>query len=157
MSSDAIAIQTAEAAGQPWVQTLHEWVTTVDHKRLGILYILYALLFLVVAGSEAIDHAHPADVSAQRFCFSAGLQPHVHHAWHDHDFLRGHARAVRLCKLPGAINDRRARHGLSTPECLQFLAHGASADFFFTSVFSAEADSTAQATLPTWAGGRTPL
>ena len=32
---------------------LHEWVTTVDHKRLGILYILYALVFLVVGGIEA--------------------------------------------------------------------------------------------------------
>jgi cytochrome c oxidase subunit I len=53
MSSDAIAIQTADAAGRHWVETLHEWVTTVDHKRLGILYILYALLFLVVAGLEA--------------------------------------------------------------------------------------------------------
>src|SRR5713101_3680188 len=54
MSSDAIAIQTAEAAGRPWVQTLHEWVTTVDHKRLGVLYILYALFFLVIGGIEAM-------------------------------------------------------------------------------------------------------
>src|SRR5438477_8865993 len=53
MSSDAIAIQTAEAAGRPWVETLHEWVTTVDHKRLGVLYILYALFFLVIGGIEA--------------------------------------------------------------------------------------------------------
>src|SRR5467141_3613258 len=53
MSSDAIATQTAEAAGRPWVQTLHEWVTTVDHKRLGVLYILYALFFLVIGGIEA--------------------------------------------------------------------------------------------------------
>ena len=35
------------------MEQLHEWVTTVDHKRLGILYILYALLFLVVGGVEA--------------------------------------------------------------------------------------------------------
>jgi cytochrome c oxidase subunit I len=54
MSSDAMAIRTAEAAGQPWVETLHEWVTTVDHKRLGILYIVYALICLVIAGIEAI-------------------------------------------------------------------------------------------------------
>src|ERR1700739_2011047 len=53
MSSDAISIQTAEAAGRPWVETLHEWVTTVDHKRLGILYILFALVFLAVGGVEA--------------------------------------------------------------------------------------------------------
>src|SRR5271154_6017931 len=54
MSSDVVAIQTVEAAGRPWVETLHEWVTTVDHKRLGILYILYALYFLVIGGMEAI-------------------------------------------------------------------------------------------------------
>jgi cytochrome c oxidase subunit 1 len=53
MSSDVMAIQTVGAAGRPWVEALHEWVTTVDHKRLGILYILYALLFLVIGGIEA--------------------------------------------------------------------------------------------------------
>ncbi len=29
------------------------WVTTVDHKRLGIMYIAYALFFLVIGGIEA--------------------------------------------------------------------------------------------------------
>jgi len=53
MSSDALAIETAGAAGKPWVETLHEWVTTVDHKRLGILYIVYALVFLLIGGIEA--------------------------------------------------------------------------------------------------------
>src|SRR6266851_935912 len=73
MSSDAIAIQTAEAAGRPWVATLHEWVTTVDHKRLGVLYILYALFFLVIGGIEAtimrvqLMHPHNDFVSAQVF------------------------------------------------------------------------------------------
>jgi cytochrome c oxidase subunit 1 len=32
---------------------LHEWVTTVDHKKLGIMYILSGLVFFVVAGIEA--------------------------------------------------------------------------------------------------------
>src|SRR6201988_1485385 len=73
MSSDAIAIQTAEAAGRPLVQTLHEWVTTVDHKRLGVLYILYALFFLVIGGIEAtimriqLLSAHNDFVSPQVF------------------------------------------------------------------------------------------
>src|ERR1700681_1506486 len=53
MSSDVMTIQTVKAAGRPWVETLHEWVITVDHKRLGILYIGYALVFLVVGGIEA--------------------------------------------------------------------------------------------------------
>ena len=34
-------------------RNLHEWVTTVDHKRLGLLYIVYALIFLVLGGIEA--------------------------------------------------------------------------------------------------------
>src|SRR5712691_968086 len=54
MSSDVMAIQSADAAGRSWTGVLHEWVTTVDHKRLGILYILYALIFLVIGGVEAI-------------------------------------------------------------------------------------------------------
>src|SRR6201982_3377024 len=55
MSSDAMTIRTAQVSvGRPWVQALHEWVTTVDHKRLGILYVLLALLFLIIGGIEAI-------------------------------------------------------------------------------------------------------
>jgi cytochrome c oxidase subunit 1 len=73
MSSDAIAIGRASETGRPWVETLHEWVTTVDHKRLGILYILYALFFLAVAGSEAmimriqLMYPHNGFVSPQVF------------------------------------------------------------------------------------------
>jgi cytochrome c oxidase subunit I len=54
MSSEVLAIPSGEAAGPTWVETLHEWVITVDHKKLGIMYILYALFFLVIAGSEAM-------------------------------------------------------------------------------------------------------
>src|SRR5260370_38293200 len=43
-----------EPAAPPWTAVLHEWVTTVDHKKIGILYILMALVFLVVAGCEAL-------------------------------------------------------------------------------------------------------
>jgi cytochrome c oxidase subunit 1 len=32
---------------------LHEWVVTVDHKRLGVMYIATSLLFFAVAGSLA--------------------------------------------------------------------------------------------------------
>src|SRR2546429_7689109 len=33
--------------------TLHDWVVTVDHKRLGIMYVVTGLVFLVIGGSEA--------------------------------------------------------------------------------------------------------
>jgi len=36
------------------LEWLHSWVITVDHKKLGILYIVYALVFLLIAGAEAM-------------------------------------------------------------------------------------------------------
>jgi cytochrome c oxidase subunit 1 len=35
-------------------EKLHAWVTTVDHKRIGLLYVLLAFLFLALAGLEAL-------------------------------------------------------------------------------------------------------
>ncbi len=32
---------------------LHEWVVTVDHKRLGVMYVVAGLVFFLVAGLEA--------------------------------------------------------------------------------------------------------
>ncbi len=37
-----------------WTARLHEWVITVDHKRIGIMYVLMAIVFLVIAGCEAL-------------------------------------------------------------------------------------------------------
>ena len=54
MASNVIAIPNVQGEGRPWVATLHDWVTTVDHKRIGLLYILSAFLFLAVAGVEAL-------------------------------------------------------------------------------------------------------
>src|ERR1700683_253944 len=53
MSTESSAWPSTGAASPTFVDHLHEWVTTVDHKRLGILYIIYALVFLVIGGVEA--------------------------------------------------------------------------------------------------------
>jgi cytochrome c oxidase subunit 1 len=53
MSTNLIELPDTQPTAQPLVDWLHGWVTTVDHKRLGILYILYALVFLVIGGIEA--------------------------------------------------------------------------------------------------------
>jgi cytochrome c oxidase subunit I len=46
---------TAATVDRPaWTATLHEWVVTVDHKRLGVMYVLMAVVFLVIAGCEAM-------------------------------------------------------------------------------------------------------
>ena len=53
MSSNSIALNPAVESTRPIGDRLHDWVTTVDHKKLGIMYILYALVFLVIGGIEA--------------------------------------------------------------------------------------------------------
>src|SRR5437868_8301514 len=45
---------TAEPASRPWTAVLHDWVTTVDHKKIGIMYVLMAVLFLVIGGCQAV-------------------------------------------------------------------------------------------------------
>src|SRR5271156_5486779 len=45
---------TLGPAPPPWTAVLHDWVTTVDHKKIGILYVLMAVVFLVIAGIEAL-------------------------------------------------------------------------------------------------------
>jgi len=39
---------------QNLIEILHSWVITVDHKKLGLLYMIMAIFFLLVAGLEAI-------------------------------------------------------------------------------------------------------
>src|SRR6516162_9195175 len=54
MATDAVELhERVQVASPPLVGRLHEWITTVDHKRLGIMYILYALVFLGIGGTEA--------------------------------------------------------------------------------------------------------
>ncbi len=60
MADSSLPIQGALDLTPPSVrkstllETLHSWLVTVDHKRLGILYTLYGLVFLLVGGAEAI-------------------------------------------------------------------------------------------------------
>src|SRR5471032_353304 len=56
MSSESLPLAAAGARAD-WrlhaLEALHGWVTTVDHKRLGIMYVVYGIIFLAVGGVEA--------------------------------------------------------------------------------------------------------
>lgn len=47
------ALGSEHAQQKPWTERAHEWVVTVDHKKLGLMYIFYALIFLAIGGVEA--------------------------------------------------------------------------------------------------------
>src|SRR6202050_1998575 len=73
MSAEPIVLREAITVRPPLMETLHQWVTTVDHKRIGILYIVYALIFLILGGIEAtvmriqLIRPHNSFVSPQVF------------------------------------------------------------------------------------------
>ena len=46
--------RTPPATGGHRPSIIYEWITTVDHKKIGLMYIVYALLFLVIAGAQAL-------------------------------------------------------------------------------------------------------
>src|SRR5882757_3810241 len=52
MASETLALNAIDRA-RPIGDRLHDWVVTVDHKRLGILYILYGIVFIIIGGIEA--------------------------------------------------------------------------------------------------------
>jgi cytochrome c oxidase subunit 1 len=50
----AIVAREPSLENVPWTAVLHEWVTAVDHKKIGVMYFLMALVFLVIGGSMAL-------------------------------------------------------------------------------------------------------
>jgi cytochrome c oxidase subunit 1 len=54
MATEVLVLPEPRTEGRSWVEGLHAWVTTVDHKRIGVLYVAYGLVFLAVAGCEAL-------------------------------------------------------------------------------------------------------
>jgi cytochrome c oxidase subunit I len=51
--ADTTAGRRGAGAHRPLLAVLHEWVVTVDHKQLGVMYVVSGLVFLLVAGLEA--------------------------------------------------------------------------------------------------------
>ncbi len=52
VASPSVDIEMPEAGSAR--RGLYEWVATVDHKRIGILYLLTSLFFFIVGGVEAL-------------------------------------------------------------------------------------------------------
>ena len=51
--SPPIVVTPEQESAKPLFDRVHEWVVTVDHKRLGLMYFCYGIVFLVIGGIEA--------------------------------------------------------------------------------------------------------
>ena len=49
-----MAVADLAPSAPSWTARLHDWTTTVDHKKIGLMYILMSLVFLVIAGAQAL-------------------------------------------------------------------------------------------------------
>ena len=122
MSSNVITVPVGQTEARPWVDELHQWLATVDHKRLGILYIVSALMFLVIGGVEALIiriqlmHSHNHFVSPEVFNQMFTMHGTTMIFFVAMPVLFGFANYL----VP--IDDRCARYGFSALECIQFLA-----------------------------------
>jgi cytochrome c oxidase subunit 1 len=54
MATAEAAVHSEGKAGGTYAGGLWSWITTVDHKRIGILYFLSGLFFFLVGGLEAL-------------------------------------------------------------------------------------------------------
>ena len=79
-------------------KTVRGWFATVDHKELGIRYVVTAFVFLLVGGLEALlmRIQCPARI---RPCSRRRATIRSYHAWHHHDLLVCRANPFRLRRL----------------------------------------------------------
>ena len=98
------------------------WLTTTDHKRIGLLYFWTTLVFFGAGGVEALLMRTQLAAPERARRLAEHLRPAVHDA-RDHDDLLLHHPdddgGVR--ELPAPADDRRARHGVPAHERAQLL------------------------------------
>ena len=98
MSRESIALSGTVAARRPLLGKVYGWLTTADHKRLGILYIPFALAFLVIGGIEAtiirIQLIRPHNDFVSPLLFDRMFTMHGTTMI----FLRGYASCLRIRK-----------------------------------------------------------
>ena len=120
-ASAALATADGDDAVTRGSSVLHEWVATVDHKRLGIMYVVSGLVFLVIAGLEAslmrLQLAWPGLHIVPPETFNRLFTMHGT----THGVPGRHPDRVRLRQLPRAADDRRPRPGLPAAERLRLL------------------------------------
>src|ERR1700730_13883074 len=98
-----------------------------DHGRSQTArYPIYPLSFAFcsILGSGSDHHTHPANYLASLLRLASGVQPDVHDAWDDYDFLRSHAGDVWIRELFDSPHDWRARYGVSPTQRFQLLDDG---------------------------------
>ncbi len=108
-----------------WLPYLwREWITSVDHKRIGIMYVRPgdgdAAAWLLRRDHDAV--AAGAGVPVRRLSAAGALRSDILGARHVDDLLRRDAVRHRVDELRHAAAAWRSRRGVSDPQFGQLLA-----------------------------------
>ena len=103
-------------------RTLTGWMTTTDHKAIGVAYAVTALAFLAIGG--ALAGLMRAELTRARDPGRRGVdvQQHLHHPRQRDGVPVRRPVRIRARQLPRAAPDRRPRHGVPAPQCTLVLA-----------------------------------
>jgi cytochrome c oxidase subunit 1 len=52
--SGVLDLTRKEKHPRQWLEVMHEWIVTTDHKKIGLMYIASALMFLLIGGVEVL-------------------------------------------------------------------------------------------------------
>ena len=77
-----------------WPYLWREWLTSVDHKRIGVMYVILALVLLLRGFIDALMMRSQLAIAAggrARVPAARALRSDLLGARHDHDLLHGHA------------------------------------------------------------------
>ena len=103
------------------------WFTTVDHKKIAIMYGTHALFFFLVGGIEALFIRLQLAQPDGTILSAGAVQRVLHDARHDDGVPHRHADRRRVRQLPRAADDRRARRRVPAPQHARVLGLPASA------------------------------
>ena len=97
------------------------WITTTDHKKIGIMYLYTTLVFFCLGGVEALLLRIQLGVAGEHVPLAREVQPALHDARDDDDLPGRRAGLGRVRELPRAADDRRARRRLPAHQRLVVL------------------------------------
>ncbi len=93
-----IAVLGAITYFRAWGYLWKEWFTSVDHKRIGIMYIVLGLVMLLRGFADALMMRAQQALAfggAEGYLPGAPFRPDVHRARRHHDLLRRDAASSR--------------------------------------------------------------
>ncbi len=92
------------------------WFTTIDHKKIAIMYGTTAIVFFLAGGVEALLIRIQLAHGRWHVPVVGRVQRIVHDARHDDGLPRRHAHRAGVRELPHPADDRRARRRVPAPE-----------------------------------------